>query len=72
MPWRRALCDVLSRPDHGAALGSAGCALARKAHDPRANADRMAEIYAEVLRAERGDVPWLRKSAPPVNLQCPR
>ena len=48
-----ALCDVLSRPDHGAALGSAGCALARKAHDPRANADRMEEIYAEVLHAER-------------------
>ncbi len=49
-----ALCWVLDQPDHGAALGQAGCALARGTHNPAANAARMREIYAQVLAEERG------------------
>lgn len=48
-----AICGVLSRPDHGVAMGQAARARARIAHDPAANAARMLEIYGAVLTAER-------------------
>lgn len=48
-----AIASVLSRPDHGAAMGSAARDQARITHDPAANAARMLEIYDAVLRAEK-------------------
>ena len=48
-----AICAVLSRPDHGAAMGQAARQRALTTHDPAANAARMAEIYDAVLKAEK-------------------
>lgn len=48
-----AICAVLSRPDHGAAMGQAARQRALITHDPAANAARMTEIYDAVLKAEK-------------------
>lgn len=49
----QAITTLLSLPDHGTALGQAGCALAKKAHDPAANAKQLLDIYDQILQQER-------------------
>ena len=48
----RTVTEVLSAPDHGAALGHAARVRALQTHDPAANAKTLCGIYQTILQEE--------------------